>query len=213
MWDITTHPFRAQHPRWHSFIFLRDMRPHQIHLSSGPASLQSHCLVSSPFEEQPRRWYIVQCRHSFISLRDMGPHQIHLPLGPSVLTGTPPRVFPLRRTTSLLAHSPVSDSNIICNGPSTPLAKILSSLRFYFRASPQGFITRLLGKDFQIHKGVSFSSPTNGEISHYIYIISSVLVLGYEWKFFGWAWALIMLRPKSIELDTPLFLAQNFHGS
>ena len=51
--------------------------------------------------------------------------QIYRPLGPSVLTDTPPRVYPLRRTARRLAHRPVSGSDTICNDSDPPLADIV----------------------------------------------------------------------------------------
>ena len=51
--------------------------------------------------------------------------QIAQSSGPSVLTGTPPRVYPLRGTTSSLAHCLVSGSDTICNGPGPLLANIV----------------------------------------------------------------------------------------
>ena len=55
----------------------------------------------------------------------------------------------------------MSGSNTICDDSGPPLADIVL-FRLSFQASPQGFKTRLLGKDFHAFiKSVSFSSPTN----------------------------------------------------
>ena len=113
-----------------------------------------------PIGAQRPRW------HSFLSPINVGPHQIYPPSGLSVLTGIPPRVYPLRGTTSSLAHSPVFGSDTICNGSGPPLVYIvlfgLSLTGFPLRAFPQGFKTRLLGKGFHnLIKGVLFSFPTN----------------------------------------------------
>ena len=79
------------------------------------------------------------------------------PSGPSILTGTPPRVYPLRGTTSSLSHRSVSGSDTICNGPSLPLADIV-----IFRLPLKVFKMRLLRRGFHtLIKGVSFSSSTD----------------------------------------------------
>ena len=83
----------------------------------GPASLLAHCLVSTPFGEQPPHWHVARC----------------LALIPFV-------------TAQAQTHR----------------QQILSSLSFPFRASPQDFKTRLLGKGFHtLIKSVSFSSSIN----------------------------------------------------
>ena len=87
-------------------------------------------------------------------------HQIH-PFGAQRLTSTPPRVYPLQKTTRRLAHRLVSGSDTICNGSDPPLANIVL-FGLPFRASPQGFKTRLLGEGFNtLINGILFSSPTN----------------------------------------------------
>ena len=64
------------------------------------------------------------------------------PFGASVLTGPPPRVYPLRGIARRLAHRPVSSSDTICNDPNSPLADII-----LFGLSLSGsFKTRLLGE-------------------------------------------------------------------
>ena len=120
----------------------------------------------------------------------MWDNTIHPPSGPSVLAGTlsflqsmwdrpqihplwDPTSFlahrlvstPLRRTAKRLTHRPVSGFDTICNDPDPPLVDI--SLGFPFRASPQGFKTRLLGESFRtLINGDLFSSPTN--VGHHI---------------------------------------------
>ena len=70
---------------------------------------------------------------------------------------------PLRRTARRLVHRPVSGSDTICNDSAPPLADIVL-FRLFFRASPQCFKTRLLGKGF--HTGILFSSPNQCGTSH-----------------------------------------------
>ena len=98
----------------------------------GPAPLFAHRLVSTPL------WNNLLTRPSILTKQPLLSHQIHsfIPLikvelppnppisRPSVL-GTPPRVYPLRGTTSSLAHRLVSGFDIICNGPSNPLANVV----------------------------------------------------------------------------------------
>ena len=60
------------------------------------------------------------------------------PFGASILTGTPPCVYPLRETARRIAHRPVSGSNTICNDPDPPLAYIV-----FFGLSLLGFPSRL----------------------------------------------------------------------
>ena len=69
-----------------------------------------------PFRAQRSRWHFVP-----FSNRCRTPP----PLRPSVLTGTLPRVHLLRSLASSLTHHLVSDSDIICNGPSPPLVDIV----------------------------------------------------------------------------------------
>ena len=93
----------------------------------------------------------------------MGPPPNPPPSGTSVLTGTPPRVYPLRGTTSSLAHCLMSGSDTICNSPDPPLAYIV-----LFRLPLKVFKMRLLGRGFHTPiKGVSFSSPT--DVGSHIY--------------------------------------------
>ena len=77
--------------------------------------------------------------------------QIHPSLGPSILTGTPPRVYPFWEIARRLAHHPMSGFDTIYNGQIHRL-QILSSLDFSvgfpFRASPQDFNTRWIGEGF-----------------------------------------------------------------
>ncbi|KAG7016605.1 putative RNA helicase SDE3 [Cucurbita argyrosperma subsp. argyrosperma] len=47
------------------------------------------------------------------------------PFGASVLTGTPPRVYPLRGIARRLTHHPVFGSDTICNDPDPPLTDIV----------------------------------------------------------------------------------------
>ena len=54
-----------------------------------------------------------------------GTHAKSTPFGASVLTGTPSRVYPIRRTASSLAYSPVYGSNTICNNPGPSLSDIV----------------------------------------------------------------------------------------
>ena len=109
---------------------------------------------------------------------------IHPPSGPSVLVvtrsllqsmwdppnpplaGTPPRVYSPSGLSFLLAHRSVSGSDILCNGPSQPLAHIVHGLPL------KVFKTRLLEWGFHtVIKNASFSSPTHVE-SHQTYSIS-----------------------------------------
>ena len=75
---------------------------------------------------------------SFLPPIDVGLPPNPPPLGPNVLTGTPPRVNPLRGTARRLAHRPMSGSNTICNDPNPPLANIV-----LFGLSLSGFPSRL----------------------------------------------------------------------
>ena len=95
-------------------------------------------------------------------------------------------LLPLRETASLLAHRPMSDSDIICNSPSLPLTDIVL-LGFPFQYSPcwafpfniplKVFKTRLLGINTLI-KGVSFSSPTDvGSHNHTVLYQARILFL------------------------------------
>ena len=78
--------------------------------------------------------------------------------GPASLMAHHPVSTTLRSSASSLAHRSVSSSGTICNNPSPPLF----SLNFSFRASPQGFKTRLLGRGFHtLIKNVLFSSSTD----------------------------------------------------
>ena len=111
---------------------------------------------SPPFRVQRPRW------HSSLSPIDVGSLPNPPPLGPSVLTGTPPHVYPLRGTASLLTHCPVFGSDTICDDPGPPLADIillgLSLAGFPLKV----FKTRLLRKGFHtLIKDVLFSSPTD----------------------------------------------------
>ena len=72
-----------------------------------------------PFRAQGPRW------HSFLSPIDVGPPSNPPPSGPNVPSGTPPCVYPLRGTTSSLAHRPVSNFDIICNSSGPLLADIV----------------------------------------------------------------------------------------
>ena len=90
----------------------------------------------------------------------MGPPPNPPPLGPSVLTGTPPRVYPLQGTARRLADRSVFGSDTICNDPDLSLADIS------FRGSPQDFKTRLLGEGFHtLIKGDLFSSQPMWDIT------------------------------------------------
>ena len=60
-------------------------------------------------------------------------------LGSSVLIDTLSHIYPLWGTTFSLEHSPVSDSDTICNDPDPPLANIV-----LFRLFPSSFPLRLL---------------------------------------------------------------------
>ena len=90
------------------------------------------------------------------------------PLGPSILTGIPPRVYPLWGTVSSLAHSPVSGFDTICNGLDPPLADIV-----LFGLSLSGFPSRLKnvsGRERFPHpyiliNGGLFSSPSMWDIT------------------------------------------------
>ena len=79
------------------------------------------------------------------------------PLSPNVLAGTPPRVHPLRGSTSSLAHRPMSSSDTI-----TPFADIVL-FEFSLSDFPSRFFkTRLLGRGFHtLINNASFSSPTD----------------------------------------------------
>ena len=120
---------------------------------------------------------------------------IYPPSGPSVLAGTlsflqsmwdRPQIHPSLGPASLLAHRLVSTPFWGTVGRLThrlaliPFVttqihrqQILSSLGFPFRASPQGFKTRLLGEGFHtlINGGV-FSSPTNIGHHGYRFVVS-----------------------------------------
>ena len=99
-------------------------------LFSSPTNVGHH--NPPPFGAQRPRW------HSFLPPIDVGPPPNPPPLGPSVLTGTPPHVYPLRRTARRLAHRLVSGFDNICNGPDPPLADIV-----LFRLSLSSFPLRL----------------------------------------------------------------------
>ena len=154
-------PFGAQRPRWGFKTRLLGEGFHTLingGLFSSPTNVEHH--NPPPFGAQRPRW------HSFLPPIDVEPPPNPPPLGPSVLTGTPPCVYPLRGTARRLAHCPVSGSDTICNDPDPPLADIvllgLSLSGFPFRASPQSFKTRLLGQGFHtLINDVLFSSPTN----------------------------------------------------
>ena len=81
--------------------------------------------------------------------------RVHLPSRLRVLSGTPPHVHPLRGSTFLLAHRPISGSDTIYNSSNPPLANII-----LLRLSLKVFKTRLLERGFHtLIKSVSFSSP------------------------------------------------------
>ena len=88
----------------------------------------------------PSRPSVLAGTRSFLQLM-WDHHQIHPPLGPASLLAHRLVSNPLRGTTRRLAHRPLSGSDTICNSPNPPLADIV-----LFRAFPQGFKTRLLGK-------------------------------------------------------------------
>ena len=96
----------------------------------------AHHLVSTPLGEQRKGWHIVrylalpncfvlfpnQCGISTIHVLFSSPtnvgHHNPPPSGPSVLSGTSPRVYPLRGTTKRLTHRPVSSSpQLFCSLP------------------------------------------------------------------------------------------------
>ena len=76
--------------------------------------------------------------HYFLPPIDVGPPPNPPPLGPSVLTGTPPHVYPLQGTTRRLAHRPVFGSDTICNDLDPLLADIV-----LFRLSLSSFPSNL----------------------------------------------------------------------
>ena len=111
----------AQRPLW-SFSFgfplkaLKGFHPPPLHGSTSTLSLVHFFnqygtpTKSTPFGAQ--RPYL----HTSLCLP---------PSGPSVLTGTPPCVYPLRKIASSLAHRPMSGSDTIYNGPGPLLADII----------------------------------------------------------------------------------------
>ena len=69
---------------------------------------------------------------------------------------------PLRGSTCSLAHHLVSGSHTICNGPSPPLADIVSLWAFSFGLPLKVFKTHLIGRSFHtLIKNASFSSSTD----------------------------------------------------
>ena len=77
-----------------------------------------------------------------------GTHQIYPPSRLNILTGTSTHVHPLRGSASLLAHRPVSGSNVICYNSSPPLADMVLFGFFLSGFSFKDFKTRVLGKSF-----------------------------------------------------------------
>ena len=103
--------------------------------------------------------------HSFFRLM-WNPHQIHLLRGPASLLAHRLMFTPFKENPPRW-HIVRCLADTICNGPGPPLA-ILFSLSFLFRAFPQNFKTRVLGKGFHtLIKGVSFSFPT--KVRYHIY--------------------------------------------
>ena len=81
-------------------------------------------------------------------------HQIHLSLGSSILTRTPPRVYPFREIIRRLIS--------FVNDPGILLADIVLFGFFLSRVSPQDFKTSLPREGFHTLKNdVLFSSPIN----------------------------------------------------
>ena len=130
-------PFKAQHPRWHSFPSSIDVGPHNT-VPSGPSVLlgtasctPSHTLIkvvsffsptdvgshNPPFRAQRPRW------HSFPSSIDVEPHNPP-PSGSTSFLAHRLISTPLD-SAFLLAHHPVSGSGTICNSPSPLLTNIV----------------------------------------------------------------------------------------
>ena len=128
----------------------------------------------------------------------------------SVLTSTPPRVYPLRGRVSSLAYAPVSGSDTICNSWSpSPLLVDIVLLGFLFRASPQSFKTRMLEEGFHtLIKGVPFSSQPmwNSHVMVNYFLKSQFLVdlkfnEGMKVRKKGWlvGWLCIKKRIKRVK--------------
>ena len=95
-------PFRAQRPRWHSFLPPIDVEP--------PPN-------PPPFGTQHPYWHTASC---------LPPEPKSTPLwGPASLLAHSLMSTPLRGTARKLAHRPVSGSDTICNDPDPPLADIV----------------------------------------------------------------------------------------
>ena len=159
MWNITIHP--PSKPSvlvgTHSFLQLMwDSEPYQSFPPQPMWNIKIH-----PFKAHRPSWHSflslidvrpllnIRVQHSrwypFLSQIDVGSLQNPPSSGPSVLTGTPPRVY----------H---------------PFGERPPSLRFPFRASPQGFKLCLLGKGFHTLKECFVMLPNQYRISQFIYI-------------------------------------------